>query len=58
MRVSVVVQTSPLPYKPADLDTKKATLTVVKHETVDGVVTVDSDRAARRIVESIEQSDQ
>jgi len=38
----ILVQTSPLPYKPADLDTKKATLTVVKHETVDGVVTVDS----------------
>jgi Alpha/beta hydrolase domain len=38
----ILVQTSPLPYKPVDLDTKKATLTVVKHETVDGVVTIDS----------------
>lgn len=38
----ILVQTSPLSYKPADLDTRKATLTVVKHETVDGVVTVDS----------------
>ena len=38
----ILVQTSPLPYTPADLDTKKATLTVVKHETVDGVVSVDS----------------
>ena len=38
----ILVQTSPLPYKPADLDTRKATLTAVKHESVDGVVTVDS----------------
>jgi len=38
----ILVQTSPLPYKPADLDTKKATLTAIKSETVDGVVTVDS----------------
>ena len=38
----ILVQTSPLPYKPADLDTKKATLTAIKGETVDGVVTVDS----------------
>ena len=38
----ILVQTSPLPYKPADLDTKQATLTAMKSETVDGVVTVDS----------------
>ncbi len=38
----ILVQTSPLPYQPADLDTKKATLTAIKSETVDGVVTVDS----------------
>ena len=42
----ILVQTSPLPYVPADLDTKKATLTAVKHETVDGVVTVDSSIAS------------
>lgn len=38
----LMVQVNPLPYKPFDLDTKKATLTVVKHETVDGKVTIDS----------------
>ena len=36
------MQTSPLPYKPSDLDTRKATLTAIKSETVDGVVKVDS----------------
>ncbi len=38
----LMVQVNPLPYKPFDLDTKKATLTVIKHETVDGKVTIDS----------------
>ncbi|MEQ1595711.1 MAG: alpha/beta hydrolase domain-containing protein [Casimicrobium sp.] len=38
----LMVQVNQLPYKPFDLDTKKATLTVVKHETVDGKVTIDS----------------
>ena len=38
----LMVQVNPLPYKPFDLDTKKATLTVVKHETVGGKVTIDS----------------
>ena len=32
----MLVQTSPVPYKPYDLDTKKSTLTAIKHETVDG----------------------
>ena len=38
----MLVQTSPVPYKPYDLDTKKATLSAIKHETIDGKVTVDS----------------
>ena len=38
----MLVQTSPVPYKPYDLDTKKSMLTAIKHETVDGKVTVDS----------------
>ncbi len=38
----LMVQVNPLPYKPFDLDTKKATLTVVRHETVDGKATIDS----------------
>jgi hypothetical protein len=38
----ILVQNSPLPYKPASLDTTKATLTTHTHETVDGVVTVGS----------------
>lgn len=38
----MLVQTSPVPYKPYDLDTKRSTLTAIKHETVDGKVTVDS----------------
>ncbi len=38
----MLVQTSPVPYKPYDLDTRKSTLTAIKHETVDGKVTVDS----------------
>ena len=42
----ILVQTSPLPYVPADLDTKKASLTAIKHESVDGVVTVDSSIAS------------
>ena len=42
----ILVQTSPLPYQPYDLDTKKSSLTAIKHETVDGHVTVDSTVAA------------
>ena len=42
----MLVQTSPVPYKPYDLDTRKSTLTAIKHETVDGKVTVDSVIAA------------
>ena len=38
----ILVQNSPLPYKPATLDTTQATLTTHTHETVDGVVTVGS----------------
>ncbi len=38
----ILVQTSPLPYKPVDLDTRKASLTAIKSETVDGIVTIDS----------------
>jgi hypothetical protein len=38
----IMVQVNPMPYQPADLDIRKATLTVVKHETVDGVVSIDS----------------
>ena len=38
----IMVQVNALPYKPFDLDTRKATLTVIKHESIDGVVTVDS----------------
>ena len=38
----ILAQTSPLPYQPANLDTKKATLTAIKRETVDGVVLIDS----------------
>ncbi len=38
----MLVQTSPVPYKPDELDTKKSTLTAIQHETVDGKVTVDS----------------
>ncbi|MGE5096365.1 MAG: alpha/beta hydrolase domain-containing protein [Betaproteobacteria bacterium] len=36
----ILVQSNPLPYKPATLDTTQATLTTHTHETVDGVVTV------------------
>ncbi len=42
----MLVQTSPVPYKPYDLDTRKSTLTAIKHETVDGKVTVESVIAA------------
>ena len=42
----IPVQTRPSPYQPADLGTKKAILTAVKHETVDDVVTVDSTTAS------------
>src|SRR5882672_2531133 len=38
----IMVQVNPLPYRPASLDTKKATLTAHSHETVDGKVTVHS----------------
>jgi len=39
---AILVQSSPLPYQPASLDTTKATLTTHTHETVDGIVTVGS----------------
>ncbi|HYH43432.1 MAG TPA: hypothetical protein VD867_15775, partial [Burkholderiales bacterium] len=35
----LIVQTNPLPYMPADLDTSKATLVSRDHETMEGVVT-------------------
>ena len=35
----ILVQSSPIPYKPASLDTSQATLTVHTHETVDGKIT-------------------
>jgi hypothetical protein len=38
----ILVQNSPLPYKPASLDTKKATLTAHSRESTDGEVTVHS----------------
>jgi hypothetical protein len=38
----ILVQSNPLPYRPASLDTTKATLTTHTHETVDGIVTVGS----------------
>jgi hypothetical protein len=38
----ILVQNSPLPYKPATLSTKRATLTAHAHETTDGKVTVHS----------------
>src|SRR5262245_42676035 len=38
----ILVQSSPLPYRPATLDTRKATLTAHSHETTDGKVTVHS----------------
>ena len=38
----ILVQSNPLPYRPASLDTRQATLTTHTHETVDGVVTVGS----------------
>jgi len=38
----LIVQSSPLPYQPATLDTKKATLTAYSHETIDGKATVHS----------------
>ena len=43
----IMVQANPLPYRPATLDTKKATLTAHSHETVDGKVTVHSVIASR-----------
>jgi Alpha/beta hydrolase domain len=42
----LMVQVNPLPYQPASLDTAKATLTAISHETIDGVVTVDHVLAA------------
>jgi Alpha/beta hydrolase domain len=36
----IFVQVNPLPYKPASLDTNRATLTIHSHETIDGKVTV------------------
>src|SRR2546427_240353 len=38
----ILVQSNPLPYQPASVDTTKATLTTHTHETVDGIVTVGS----------------
>jgi hypothetical protein len=38
----IIVQSNPLPYRPATLDTNKAALTAHSHETVDGKVTVHS----------------
>ncbi len=43
----IMVQANPLPYRPATLDTKKATLTAHSHEAVDGKVTVHSVIASR-----------
>jgi len=43
----IMVQVNPLPYRPATLDTKKATLTAHSHEAVDGKVTVHSVIASR-----------
>src|SRR5882724_9591479 len=43
----IMVQANPLPYRPATLDTKKATLTAHSHETVDGKVTVHAVIASR-----------
>jgi Alpha/beta hydrolase domain len=37
--VPLLVQTNPFPYKPASLDTTKATLTEHLHETMSGVIT-------------------
>ena len=34
----ILVQSNPLPYKPATLDTRRATLTTHAHETMEGVV--------------------
>jgi hypothetical protein len=38
----IMIQANPLPYKPATLDTRRATLTAHSHETTDGKVTVRS----------------
>ena len=38
----IMVQVNPLPYRPASLDTRRATLTAHSHETIDGKVTVHS----------------
>ena len=38
----ILVQSSPLPYRPATLDTRRATLTAHSHETTDGKVTLHS----------------
>src|SRR5262249_3392562 len=43
----ILVQSSPLPYRPAAFDTKKATLTAHSHETTDGKVTVHTVIASR-----------
>jgi Alpha/beta hydrolase domain len=43
----IMVQSNPLPYRPASLDTRKATLTAHSHETNDGKVTVHSLIASR-----------
>ena len=43
----ILVQSSPLPYRPASLDTKKSTLTAHSHEATDGNVTVHSVIASR-----------
>ena len=41
----LIVQTNPLPYMPADLDTRKATLVSRDHESMTGVVTGETDIA-------------
>ena len=38
----ILVQSNPLPYRPATLDTRRATLTAHAHEAVDGKVSVHS----------------
>jgi hypothetical protein len=42
----LIVQTNPLPYMPADLDTSKATLHSRDHESMEGVVTGETPIAA------------
>ena len=42
----LIVQTNPLPYMPASMDTSKATLVTRDHETMEGVVTGETPIAA------------